>query len=57
MVNSVQFNIASMLTPGVEQSTYSRHSLPVTVQHYCQVMIVSMQAIKTRLASYREEGK
>ena len=43
-----------MLAPGVKQSTSSNHSLPATVQHYCQVMIVSMQAIETRLATELE---
>ena len=43
-----------MVAPGVEQSTFSSHSLPATAQHYCQVMIVSMKAIETRLAAELE---
>ena len=34
-----------------EQSISSSHSRHATVQHYCQVMTVSMQAIETRLAT------
>ena len=39
---------------GVKQSTSSSHSLPAIVRHYCQVLIVSMQAIETRLATELE---
>ena len=49
-----QFNspyYLQFVEPGVKQSTSSSHSLPETVQHYRQVMIVSMQAIETRLAT------
>ena len=50
----ITYSLSSMLAPGVKQSTSSSHSLPATVQHYCQVMIVSMQAIETRLATELE---